>query len=534
MRWRAYASVGGALSLLQRLQKQVARYDGPLPRTMTLGRKILLGNMALLVGLTAVGLASLLGLLALHHRVEDAGNEYSEHRLLDHISSHTGHSKTLLLSHDANWPALESELLDAQSDLVKFRTLQETFKEGSAAHEDLEHREADAALAEIARLIEGARAGHATQEQRLAHLEQLQTIQSRLDHLSAEADRLVEKTHERAGRAARNTLLAIVCLFALIAAGSFVISVVQYRSIVVPLARLREGVRAIATGRFGERLPAQGEQEFAELADDFNRMAAELDGLYRDLEAKVAQKSRELVRSERLASVGFLAAGVAHEISNPLGIMSGFAELSLKGLRQRGDITSVEDAQRTLQIIRDETFRCKEIIHKLLSLSKPGSGERQPLSLAQVAEEVSLMVGGHERYRGRQLRLHLPQGDDLTILGDVVEMKQVLLNLTVNALEAVAPVAGVVTIRGRRERDQIVLCVSDNGCGMTAETREHVFEPFYTTRHHDGQRGMGLGLSITHAIIEGHHGTITAESPGVGLGSRFTVRLPTHCEGARS
>ncbi len=114
----------------------------------------------------------------------------------------------------------------------------------------------------------------------------------------------------------------------------------------------------------------------------------------------------------------------------------------------------------------------------------------------------------------------------LTILGNVVEMKQVLLNLTINALEATRPGLGEVRIQGRRNMAAVELSVRDNGRGMSAETIEHVFEPFFTDKRGAGDPGTGLGLTITHAIVENHGGHITAESEGVGMGSRFTIRLP--------
>ena len=113
---------------------------------------------------------------------------------------------------------------------------------------------------------------------------------------------------------------------------------------------------------------------------------------------------------------------------------------------------------------------------------------------------------------------------------NLTEMKQVLLNLTINALEAVPPVEGEVCIEGHRTRDWVELSVKDNGRGMCPDVLQHVFEPFFTARRGSGNapsdRGTGLGLSITHAIVESHGGRIQAESDGVGLGARFTVRLP--------
>jgi signal transduction histidine kinase len=267
----------------------------------------------------------------------------------------------------------------------------------------------------------------------------------------------------------------------------------------------------------------------------------DLAGLYRGLEEKVIQRSRELVRSERLASVGFLAAGVAHEINNPLSVISGYAELASTKLERvlnsdegRGSsdeaaaaaeaeaLGAALDAQT---IIRDEAFRCKEITGRLLSLARGGSDSRQPLQMSAVAEQVATLTHGLRNYRDRTIRLNFQPDEPLDVLANPVEMKQVLLNLTVNALEA-SPAAGEVRIGGRRVGDWIELSVEDNGRGMSAETLEQIFEPFFTAKRGAGEPGTGLGLSITHAIVENHGGQVRAESAGPGKGSKFVISLP--------
>ncbi|HSU69032.1 MAG TPA: ATP-binding protein, partial [Tepidisphaeraceae bacterium] len=243
-------------------------------------------------------------------------------------------------------------------------------------------------------------------------------------------------------------------------------------------------------------------------------------------------KSRELVRSERLASVGFLAAGVAHEINNPLNIISGYAELTLKHVETAGDklpVAFANDARENIRTIRDEAFRCKEITEKLLSLSRSGSEGREPLDLSGVAREVASMTKGLGTYKGRRLTVKLDPTQPLEVEANLTEMKQVLLNLTINALESIPQPGGEVSIEGRRTPDWVELCVNDNGRGMEPEVLRHVFEPFFTARRGSGGRGTGLGLSITHAIVENHGGRIYAESDGLGLGARFTVRLPARC-----
>jgi signal transduction histidine kinase len=136
------------------------------------------------------------------------------------------------------------------------------------------------------------------------------------------------------------------------------------------------------------------------------------------------------------------------------------------------------------------------------------------------------MTGGLKHYRDRRLTLKLDPTESLKVTANLTEMKQVLLNLTINALESSPPVSGEVCIEGRRQNGWVEVCVTDNGRGMAPEVLRHVFEPFFTARGPNTERGTGLGLSITHAIVESHRGCLQAESDGPGRGATFTVRLP--------
>ena len=268
--------------------------------------------------------------------------------------------------------------------------------------------------------------------------------------------------------------------------------------------------------------------EFREIAAYFNGLARELAELYKSLEDKVIARSRELVRSERLASVGFLAAGVAHEINNPLSVISGYAELAEKNLQQvfaspggggaaeaeiAAEADALENALQAQTIIRDEAFRCKEITSRLLSLARGGGDGRELLSLAEVARQVGMLIKGLKNYRNRNVVIELSDGESLPVIANSTEMKQVLLNLTVNALEAV-PDRGTVHIGGRSVGDSVELFIEDNGKGMTPDVLHQIFEPFFTAKRISSEPGTGLGLSITHAIIENHGGHIRAESDG--------------------
>lgn len=338
---------------------------------------------------------------------------------------------------------------------------------------------------------------------------------------------LLQKTTKRgqdaAARKRRDTITAVGLICAAVIAGAVVLGILQYRSVMLPLQRLGAGVRKIAAGEFKQRLDDRGGGELAGLARDFNRMAAELDEFYHRLEEKVAIKSKELIRSERLAGIGFLAAGVAHEINNPLGIMAGYAEYSLDQIKRQPLSESNQDLAKSLHVICDEAFRCKEIIGRLLSLARPGEAERTQVDLAKVATDVAAAVRGLRDYRER--RLTLVADGPLYVNAVEAEMKQIVLNLAVNAFEAVGP-DGEVRIEVTPNDGWIELRVCDNGRGMSGQTLEHVFEPFFTDKRGVREPGTGLGLSITLAIVESHGGRITASSAGPGKGSEFVVRLP--------
>ena len=336
--------------------------------------------------------------------------------------------------------------------------------------------------------------------------------------------------HQKAAeKKRRDTMAAVGVLCAAVVAGAVVLGVLQYRSVLLPLRRLGMGVRKIAAGQFQQRLDERGSEEFSKLAEDFNAMAAELDEFYHRLEQKVAEKSRELIRSERLASVGYLAAGVAHEINNPLGIIAGYAEYSLSKLKAGAASDGSEDLGKSLHVICDEAFRCKQIIGKLLSMARPGDAKRGEVDLGKVAAEVAATVGGLRDYRDRTLTVTANGREDLLVSAIESEMKQVVLNLTLNALEAVSS-GGHVSVEVGGYDGWVELKVRDNGRGMSEQTLERVFEPFFTEKRGTRQPGTGLGLSITHAIVESHGGRIRAASPGIGQGSEFVVELPAVTE----
>jgi signal transduction histidine kinase len=357
--------------------------------------------------------------------------------------------------------------------------------------------------------------------------EALDRAMPRLATLASQV-RVSVETHQNAETHEQRVTLILIGIFS----GAFVLLAIliarlHYRSTMEPIDRLARTVRSFASGKLDQRFAISGDREFVQLASDLNHMAGELQSLYDELQRRVEEKSRELVRSERLASVGYLAAGVAHEINNPLGIIAAYAERALQKIR-RGEIDAPasETAAEALRIICDEAFRCKEITDRLLSMAKPSGDQRQSVSIAALAQEVVSMLATLPQFRHVNLSLKCDENRN-ALLADVndAEIKQVLLNLLVNAAEAIDQKDGVVDVHVSRMGDSVQVIVNDNGRGMDDQTIHRIFEPFFSEKK-SLRHGTGLGLSICHAIIESHGGTLAAQSDGLGKGSRFTLKLP--------
>jgi signal transduction histidine kinase len=301
----------------------------------------------------------------------------------------------------------------------------------------------------------------------------------------------------------------------------------QYRRIIHSLHHVRLAARRIADGRFDQRVDAWGDTEFQQLAEEFNRMADRLERLYGELDQRAQSLSRQLLRSERLASVGYLAAGVAHEINNPLSIIAGHAELAARRLG-RAESTDSADQQalaEALQVMQEQAHRCKQITERLLGLARDQPADRQPQDIGRLVERTIAIVRGLPQARCRSIVAHLPP-DPLTVSVNPAQMQQVLINLILNALGATDESTGRVELAVDRIDQQVRITVQDNGRGMDQATLGRIFEPFFTTRRSPENPGSGLGLSIAHAIVENHGGSLTAHSEGPGRGTGMTITLP--------
>jgi signal transduction histidine kinase len=243
------------------------------------------------------------------------------------------------------------------------------------------------------------------------------------------------------------------------------------------------------------------------------------------LDRKVQERTRELNISGRLASVGFLAAGVAHEINNPIlaiNIAAESLEYRIAPLLENLPSADRDVVFEYLHMIQQESTRCQGITGRLLEFSRGSqSTEKQPVDLTLIVNEVVGMIKHLHKFADRKIIFdhHTPT----IIQASAAEMKQVILNLTSNALEATDK-GGTVELKITDSSQHIELTVKDDGCGMNDAVLEHLFDPFFTQRR-DG-KGTGLGLSITKRIIDDHHATITPTSNGPNQGSTFLLKFP--------
>jgi two-component system NtrC family sensor kinase len=369
--------------------------------------------------------------------------------------------------------------------------------------------------------------------------ERIDPLTTRVDDMYTLAGQLPTQLHERMrqfGGDMRDEYRAYIITswvtFCLAIGMMAALLVTFYIWVVAPLHVLINGSRRIAQqDDFDYRIYLKTHDEFAELAAALNGMTTRFQEIRRDLDEQVRQRTSEVVRSEQMASVGFLAAGVAHEINNPLAAIAMAAE----SLESRVEDIVVADAgkpseqqngeiavlSKYLRRIQDEAFRCKGITDQLLDFSRRGPAEKDDMELGELTEGVIEMVRHLGKYKQKQIELIRKGPVHSRVNGQ--EIKQVLLNLITNGLDSLDE-GGAVRVELARSGPWAELIVSDNGCGMSPEVLKHLFEPFFTRRR-DGQ-GTGLGLSITYRIVSEHGGKIEPASDGPGKGSRMRVLLP--------
>jgi len=232
------------------------------------------------------------------------------------------------------------------------------------------------------------------------------------------------------------------------------------------------------------------------------------------------EKEREmgLIMTERLASLGQMASGIAHEINNPLESVMICAEMLL--LRVAKDNYDHAQFEKYLKIIDEEVLRCRDITSSMLSFSRQTAAEKQDIDIHLLIDKAIDLVGYQGRLKNVRVLKHF--GGDLHVRGNEGELRQVFLVLIINALDAMAN-KGTLTVDTGAQDGGIWVRISDTGPGIPPENIQKIFQPFYTTKINTG--GTGLGLSIAHRILANHQGTIGISSEP-GQGAAFTITLP--------
>lgn len=327
----------------------------------------------------------------------------------------------------------------------------------------------------------------------------------------------------------RNTLMTFLGITLVGMLLIVLVSIYQAKKISKPLKRLEEIAVEITAGNYSHDLKLKAPREIERLASSLNYMAGELENEKRELEEwgsklekKVQERTNEikkihsqLFRSEKLASLGKLAAGVAHEINNPLtGILTN-SSLLLE------DLPKSDPKREDVEVIVKETIRCREIVKRLLDFAKQIAPQKKITNINNLLENIILLVRNQTSFRNIKIIKNL-YPDIPEIMADPDQVQQVFINIILNASEAMTR-GGNLTIESTidTKSDSLVVSFKDTGHGIPEHIRDNIFDPFFTTKEH----GTGLGLAISYGIIEQHGGTINVDSV-TGSGSTFTIYLP--------
>ncbi|HUA58337.1 MAG TPA: ATP-binding protein [Verrucomicrobiae bacterium] len=311
-------------------------------------------------------------------------------------------------------------------------------------------------------------------------------------------------------------------VFGCVAAVGFMWSVV-YR----PVKELMDGTHRVAGGDLEYRLPVRSDDELGDLARSFNQMTAEVGGIQSKIEDEVKRKTAELervhktlLRSEKLASIGKLAATVAHEINNPLFGILTYSRLVSREVGKH-ELPGREELLEQLQTIERESKRCGDLVKNLLTFSRQAPSHREPNDLNTVVHRAVLLV----KHKLEMQNIELVETLDPSLSPvecDANQMQQVILVLMMNAAEAM-PKGGRLEVATSTAGAQNSVLVKDSGCGIPEDVLPRIFDPFFTTK--EDQLRTGLGLAVAHSIVEQHTGEISVHSKP-GEGTEFRVLLP--------
>jgi len=313
--------------------------------------------------------------------------------------------------------------------------------------------------------------------------------------------------------ASRNLLTTMTYVSLGLLLASTLLSLFWSRRVTEPIMRLHGATKEVGKGKFDIQVTPSSRDEIGDLAFSFNQMANELYSREEALQHAQAQ----LIQSEKLSAFGQMGAGIAHEVKNPLAGILGVAQLARRSVDKESPL------QNDLAIIEKEAKRCKAIIENLMKFARQEKVAYEPVMINRVAEDTKALLD--HQLGIHQVRLETELAPDLPpITGNANQLQQVLMNLVINAQQALDGQRGTVRIvTSMSSPDRVEIRVSDTGPGIPKEIQPKLFEPFFTTK--PAGKGTGLGLSVTYGIIKDHKGEIRVESKP-GEGAAFIMRFP--------
>ncbi|MCD6506414.1 cache domain-containing protein [Candidatus Poribacteria bacterium] len=295
---------------------------------------------------------------------------------------------------------------------------------------------------------------------------------------------------------------------------AFMISYFLTTGIVRPIKRLARAAHEIARGDLSQKVEGSYCSEIYDLVEAFNMMTESL----KNREEKLKEAQEQVMRTEKLAALGQLAAGIAHEINNPLGGILIYSHLLLE------DMPQDNPARENIQRIIHEATRCRDIVRGLLEFARRNEPKIEPTDVNRALHHALALVENQSIFRNievvRMFHPNLPP-----IMADPGQLEQAFVNIIINAAEAMEVEGGTLTIETKSSEDgkHVIVRISDTGPGIPPEYINRIFEPFFTTKQTG--KGTGLGLSVTYGIIRRHGGSIEVESE-MGMGTTFTITLP--------
>ena len=318
----------------------------------------------------------------------------------------------------------------------------------------------------------------------------------------------------------RMSIRLLVIALLLVLVFGIVINMNLARSIATPILALEKITKKIAQGDFSEQIEVKGQDELSSLEASFNLMEEKLKNALWSLEhtiEKLREKQAQLVEAEKLASVGMLAAGIAHEINNPLTSVLTFSNLILE------QCPKSDPRCDKLKIVVRETERARNIVRQLLNFGRETNIRAEKININRPVEEIMDSLVAQEAFKGIELSMQL--GENLPdVYADPAQIGQVVLNLALNAIHAITP-PGKLEVSTRTGDKFVEIIFKDTGSGIAEEHMGKIFDPFFTTKSET--KGTGLGLAVSYGIIKKHGGDIAVASI-LGKGTTFTVKVPIH------